>query len=49
MGELGIAELLIVLVSFVLGLVPIIGGILGIVAFLKVNRIEKTLKEKQIL
>lgn len=49
MNGLGIPELLIVLVSLILGLVPFVGGILGILAFIKVNKIEKALREKQIL
>ena len=46
MNGLGIPELLIVLVSLILGLVPFVGGILGILAFIKVNKIEKALREK---
>ena len=49
MNGLGIPELLIVLLSLILGLVPFVGGILGILAFVKVNKIEKALREKQIL
>ena len=49
MNGLGISELIIVLLSLVLALVPFVGGVLGILAFVKVNRIERVLKEKQIL
>lgn len=49
MNGLGISELIIVLLSLILGLVPFVGGVLGILAFVKVNRIEKALKEKEIL
>ena len=49
MNSLGISELIIVLLSLILALVPFVGGVLGILAFVKVNRIERVLKEKQIL
>lgn len=49
MSGLGISELIIVFLSLILALVPLVGGVLGILAFVKVNRIEKDLKDKQIL
>jgi len=49
MGNLGITELIILVLSLTVGLVPIIGCVLGIMAFLKVRKIEAVLKENQIL
>jgi uncharacterized membrane protein len=48
-GNLGIVEILLILIATIPGLIVVIGGILGIVAFFKVRRIESTLKAKGLI
>lgn len=49
MGNLGLMELLLVLIAFVPAGALIGGGVLGFLAFRKVSELEKTLKAKNLL
>lgn len=49
MGNLGLMEILLVLIAIVPTGVLTVGGILGFLAFRKVRDLEKTLKAKNLL
>ena len=47
--SIGLVELVIILLGLLIGVVPVVGGILGILAFRKVNQIERELRERRVL
>lgn len=49
MGSLGLVEIILILVSVIPGLVIVAGGVFGFIAFLKLRRIESSLKSKGLL
>ncbi|GLH71749.1 hypothetical protein GETHLI_02510 [Geothrix limicola] len=49
MGNLGLMEILLVLIAIVPGGVLTVGGILGFLAFRKVSALEKALKARNLL
>lgn len=49
MGNLGLMEVLLILIAIVPGGVLTVGGILGFIAFRKVSNMEKALKAKNLI
>jgi hypothetical protein len=47
MAHIGISEL--ILLCILVGIAAVFGCVLGIAAFFKINRIEKSLKDKNLL
>ena len=47
MGNLGLTELVLMIPGCLIGVVCLGGGILGVIAFFKVRKLEKRLNEHQ--